>query len=158
VISGTTNLPDGMLLNVWLKKPWLPDARQRLAAGLAACSGDCIPLIADHGSTTVTVKSGRFSYGPISDKGAALTPSTYVLEITSPAAAVEPPEVRAVIGERGENITGPLAGGRCFGEDSADAEVPKAMEVQRQLTDEKREASQFRPGQVRGPSSREPFD
>src|ERR1700728_3185811 len=37
IIVGTTKFPDGTVLLVYLKKPWLPDGAQRIAHGLPAC-------------------------------------------------------------------------------------------------------------------------
>ena len=133
-VTGTTNLPDGMLLTITLKKPWLPNGAERVAAGLPACGDDCAPLNAKgRGFDDLIVTNGRFNYGPFTDMGAALIAGAYVLEITSPAPRLQPPEVRAVIGERGENMTGPLVGRCCFADPLGPADAQKQMETQRRL-------------------------
>jgi TPR repeat protein len=131
IVTGKTNLPDGTRLFTWLKKPWLPNAKERLAIGLTACGDDdCRPLEA---ATTVVggsilVKNGQFSDGPFTDKGAALRPGTYVLEIWVLATVFEPPDVRAIIGQRGENMIGPLVGGCCFADPRGPAEIQKTKD------------------------------
>jgi hypothetical protein len=140
MVTGTTNLPDGMQLMVWLVKPWLPDGKERLAAGLPACGDDdCFPLqtytkLPNAPGFGVVVKNGRFSDGPFDYKGAALRSGNYVLAVMSFFASAQPPEVRAVIGQLGENMTGPLVGGCCFGSHQDQAEI------QKQLDDERRSA------------------
>jgi hypothetical protein len=82
-IGGETNAPEGTRLLIYLKKPWLPDAQQRLAQGLAACGIDCFPATGpDHqfGIETI-VKSGRFGAGPFSFNSRPFWPSVYPLEI-----------------------------------------------------------------------------
>ena len=34
IVTGTTNLPDRTHLSIWIKRPWLPNAKERLAVGL----------------------------------------------------------------------------------------------------------------------------
>ena len=62
------------------------------------------------------VMNGQFSDGPITYKGAALPPGTYVLgvQLWASAAAGQPPNVLAVIGPLGENMTGPLVNTCCL--------------------------------------------
>jgi hypothetical protein len=114
---------------MYLRKPWLPNGRERLAVGLAACGDDCIPLTAQHGGggvDPVVVKNGQFSDGPFTDKGAALRPGRYVLEIwIFGATNDEPPDVLAIIGSRGENMLGPLVGACCFAFIGTQAELQK---------------------------------
>jgi hypothetical protein len=71
IVHGTTNLPDGTILLVDLKKPWLPDGQERIARGLPACEGDCISAEGPDRliGATVVVKRGSFSAGPFSFKG-----------------------------------------------------------------------------------------
>jgi hypothetical protein len=114
MVTGTTNLPDGTHLSVSLRKPLLPNWKERLAVGLTACRNDCLPLRASGKIFHVIVESGHFTDGPFTDKGDGLQPGVYVLEITSAAATDQPDQVRAIIGKRGENMTGQLVGGCCF--------------------------------------------
>jgi hypothetical protein len=136
-VKGTTNLPDGAQLMVWLIKPWPPDGKERLAAGLTACGDDdCFPLqtdskLPDGAGFGVVVKNGRFSDGPFTYKGAALRPDNYVLEVSLYYASLQPENVRAIIGQVGENMTGPLVGGCCFGSHRDKAEIQKELDNQR---------------------------
>jgi hypothetical protein len=117
IVIGTTNLPDGTLLWIAVNKPWLPDGRQRLASGLAACGDDCAPLTTAKGmADKVVVKNGRFTDGPFTDKGGALSPGVYILDIYGEASSLDQSaEVLAVIGEHGENLSGPLVATCCIG-------------------------------------------
>jgi hypothetical protein len=133
-VTGTTNLPDGTELWLWLLKPWLPDGKQRLAAGLPACGdGDCFPLqtnatLPNGQSRGVVVKNGQFEDGPFTNNnGAALRPGKYVLEVSAYFASLQPPGVRAVIGLLGENMTGPLVNGCCFSSHQDHAEIQKQI-------------------------------
>ncbi len=135
IITGTTNLPDGTHLQIYLQRPYLPNARERLAVGLAACGNTCVPLWA---TVQVVVKNGQFRDGPFTDKGNALSPGTYVLEVMTAGTIREPPNVRAVIGERGENMTGLLVGARFGG---GPWENPAA--VQKQMKSEREAALVF---------------
>jgi len=84
VVSATTNLPDGSILQVMVKKPWLPNGQERLAAGLAACGDNCLPPGAAPGQfgDRVAVKDGAFRAGPFTYSGAPLPPGSYPIEIT----------------------------------------------------------------------------
>jgi len=55
-----------------------------------------------------TVVDGCFIGGPFSHDGQGLTPGVYHVDITVPMAMVQPDAVRAVIGERAENLRGEL--------------------------------------------------
>jgi len=118
IISGKTNLPDGMSLSLTLHKPRLSNAKELLAAGTYVCNrflfadGTCAPL--GVGRAYAVVKNGQFTYGPFTNDGAPLPPGTYILEVTSHFVARAAPEVLAVIGPLGENMRGPLVGGCCF--------------------------------------------
>jgi hypothetical protein len=136
-VTGTTNLPNGTQLMVWLEKPWLPDGKERVAASLPACGDDdCFPLqtytkLPNDGGFGVLVKNGRFSDGPFTYKEAAPRPGNYVLVVSSFFAALQPADVRAIIGELGENMTGPLVGGCCFGSHMDHAEIQKELDKER---------------------------
>jgi hypothetical protein len=83
-VRGTTDMPNGTWLFIDFKKPWLPDAQQRIARGLPACGSDCIPAEtgADHLlRATVVVQNGGFTAGPFSFKGQPIPPGTYPVEI-----------------------------------------------------------------------------
>lgn len=60
------------------------------------------------GSDKFTVQGGRFEAGPFSDGGQGLTPGSYTLDVTIAIAQVQPAQVKAVIGQNGENLQGPL--------------------------------------------------
>jgi hypothetical protein len=138
IVKGTTNLPDGTHLSIWLKQPWLPNAKERMSIGLCAVGDDCpFPLVATQTGTKkgldeVVVKNGQFNEGPFTDKGAALSPGTYVLEVSLTFAADQPADVLAIIGPLGENMTGPLVGGCCFGPGWDQAEIQKSMDKTRE--------------------------
>jgi hypothetical protein len=83
-IVGSTNLPDGARLIVSINKPRLPNARERLAAGLPMCEDDCIPASGPHGETlgvTTVVESGTFSAGPFSWAGKPFWQGAFDVEI-----------------------------------------------------------------------------
>jgi len=77
VIHGITDMPDGTQLFVNIKKPWLPDAQQRIAQGLPACGDDCSPATTRSNylsGTIVAVRSGAFVAGPFSFRGQPFRP------------------------------------------------------------------------------------
>ncbi|WP_319798563.1 lysozyme inhibitor LprI family protein [Nitrobacter sp.] len=116
-VRGTTNLPDGTHLIVELRKAWLPDGGRRLAAGLAACGKDCSPLFVSGGGqfADALVTNGQFTAGPFADAGPSdPLPGRYILEVSA-WSADQPAEVRALIGQRGEKLTGPLIEQCCLG-------------------------------------------
>jgi hypothetical protein len=84
VIEGMTDAPNGTMLLVIIKNPWLPDANARLARGLAACGDDCLPAIDSTGMMggKAIVKDGHFSVGPFSFAGKPIPPNTYPVEIS----------------------------------------------------------------------------
>lgn len=57
-----------------------------------------------------TLRDGMVSFGPFSDNGGPIPSGTYDVSVTMPIARNQPAEVRAVIGDAGENLTGPLVG------------------------------------------------
>lgn len=84
-ITGETNLPDGT----------------EIMFGIEGKTSNF------SGGDKGVVAGGRFrsaGFGP--DGG--LKPGQYVAEVTMPIPEVQPPQVRAVIGARGENLRGPL--------------------------------------------------
>jgi hypothetical protein len=123
-VEGNTNLPDGTVLYVSLRGP-VPD-----------CFGGC-PQYAPDGrkdkmlldGAPVVVRGGRFHAGPIwinqtgvqfprNDGLPGLRPGAYVLAVSLSSGAPmmnQPASVRAIIGDQGENLSGPLMGGCCFG-------------------------------------------
>jgi hypothetical protein len=77
VIYGTTDLPDGTILQVQLTIPWLPDGQERVSIGLPACRINCIPI-----GDRVIVKNGTFRTGPLSQgSDNPLYPGVYPLEV-----------------------------------------------------------------------------
>jgi hypothetical protein len=140
IVTGTTNLPDGTHLYISLNQPFLPNGKERLAAGLSACGDDCFPLTV--GPTrlmdTVVVKNGQFSDGPFTDNGAALRPGTYILDVWFMASVDQPPEVLAIIGPHGENMTGPLVGACCPGTHFGMETLPNFQAEKQRLMDKAR--------------------
>jgi len=53
------------------------------------------------------LQGGVAEFGPFSNKGAPLPAGTYNVSVTMPIARNQPDEVKAIIGEHGENLTGP---------------------------------------------------
>lgn len=86
VVTGETNLPDG-------------------TEGIASIESKTTKK---GGSDKFTVQGGRFRAGPFSDGGQGLAPGSYTLDVTIAIAQVQPPQVKAVIGQNGENLRGPL--------------------------------------------------
>jgi len=93
VIVGRTNLPAGMELMVSLRR----NENAYFAQAKAA------------------VANGQFQAGPFSQKGVPLNPGRYLIEVSSPLATLQPPSVRAIIGQKGENLRG-VAARVAFGE------------------------------------------
>jgi hypothetical protein len=65
------------------------------------------PESAYFAQSKATVAEGQFRAGPFSQKGGPLNSGGYQVEVSSPAATFQPASVRAVIGQRGENLRGP---------------------------------------------------
>lgn len=84
-VSATSNLPDGTELG-----------------GTVFQEGGYM------GQDSQTLDGGVAEFGPFGDDGGPLAPGTYVVSVTMPIARNQPDSVRAVIGENGENLTGPL--------------------------------------------------
>lgn len=55
-----------------------------------------------------TLRGGSVSFGPFSDKGNPIPSGAYDVSVTMPIARNQPDEVKAIIGDAGENLTGPL--------------------------------------------------
>lgn len=85
-IRATTNLPDKMELMLSLR-----------GVGFEYFAQD-----------KVAVVQGRFISQWFSEEGRALRRGTYELSISSPLPDLQPEEVRAVIGKKGENLQGPV--------------------------------------------------
>jgi hypothetical protein len=89
LIKGSTNLPDGTELIVHL----LDDPpRCDLECGLEY--------------KNVTVENGRFSAFPKDQS--VLNPGVHTIDIVTPFADRQPPQVQAIIGSKGQNLRGPL--------------------------------------------------
>lgn len=88
MITGTTNLPDGAILNVSVE-------RKQTGYG---------------GGTKATVSNGTFSAGPFGDSsnGGPLRAGSYSLSVTLIYAGMQPENVQAVMGERGSKLKGKL--------------------------------------------------
>lgn len=86
IITGTTNLPDGTSLMVSMNSKSAP--------------GDSF-------QSKTTVQGGKFKAGPFG-KGGQLPLGHYEVDVTMPIPAVQAASVQAVIGKKGENLTGDL--------------------------------------------------
>lgn len=86
VVSGKTNLPDGTELMVRISR-----TPSNYSAG-----------------TKVKVANGAFRSEQFSQHGDYLNPGTYKVEISMPGAPLQTDAVRAVIGMKGEKLSGPL--------------------------------------------------
>ncbi len=62
------------------------------------------------GQAKTSVQSGRFLAGPFGPTG-GLQPGQYTVNVVMPIPKVQPDSVRAVIGENGEHLKGPLVAG-----------------------------------------------
>jgi hypothetical protein len=85
-IIGNTNLPDSTSLMVTI-------SRQQDSY---------------RAQSKTKVSRGKFYAGPFSRKGEPLNPGVYKLDISTPLATLQPPEVQAVIGKSGNNLKGML--------------------------------------------------
>lgn len=86
VVVGQTNLPDGTKLMLTISRK-----ESRFEA-----------------QAKVTVDKGAFRSEQFSQKGADLNPGKYTLEIVMPVSQMQPGEVRMVIGNEGEKLSGPM--------------------------------------------------
>jgi hypothetical protein len=87
VISGKTNLPKGTKLIITVERK----------------------AISYKAQSPITVRDdGAFRSEAFTLKGAPLSPGNYEFEVLMPVSAGQPEDVRALIGLRGENISGPL--------------------------------------------------
>lgn len=86
IIHGTTNLPDGseLIVSIWRKESTFL------------------------GMSDVKVVHGHFTTARFSAGSGPVNSGVYKIEVTMSVAALQPPEVRAVIGESGERMTGRL--------------------------------------------------
>jgi uncharacterized protein YecT (DUF1311 family) len=95
MITGTTNLPDGTQVAVWL--------RGILKSGQQRCDFRC-----GFGSYT-KVESGRFEISSELTEGQKLVPYLYKLElVVIPKASGQPPVVASLLGSNGEHLRGPF--------------------------------------------------
>ncbi|MBC2692611.1 MULTISPECIES: hypothetical protein [Pseudomonas] len=85
IIYGKTNMPDGTLLTVTLRIPGQYGGMQN-----------------------VEVVNGRFASTRFSVEGRPLPSGKASVEVSSHLPQLQSQEVRAVIGQRGENLEGPL--------------------------------------------------
>jgi hypothetical protein len=86
IIYGTTTLPDGAKLLVTLSRPESKYMAQ----------------------DDVVVRSGQFRTSSFTQRGQPFNPGTYGVVVSMSLAELQSPEVRAVIGSKGEKMTGPL--------------------------------------------------
>jgi hypothetical protein len=114
IVTGRTNLPDGMKLVVELAHPCDQDLERRfLELDRGHYFPTCINQL-DVISADAVVAKGQFRTGPwgydhaAEPPGLPVTPGQYVLYIFSLDLLFGTPEVRAVTGEEGQNLAGPL--------------------------------------------------
>lgn len=108
-VSCTTNLPDGMELDVTLTNQW--NIRKQLGIGenadankLSYDKAQKLNLMTFTAQDKVTVKDGKFEVTLGGDK---LIPGDYDLEISSALTKLQKDEnVKKRLGEKGENLTG----------------------------------------------------
>jgi hypothetical protein len=93
VVVGTTNLPDGVELMVTI--------RRKESSYMA--------------QSKTQVKDGAFRAGPFSQRGYALSPGIYSIEISSSLAFFQPPSTWPIIGNDGAKLQGPLVKKSQFG-------------------------------------------
>lgn len=86
-IAGTTNLPSGTKLIISV-------IRQERGYNAQAQS--------------VVEANGIFTGGPFTEKGAPLAPGKYQIKVLMPVSAGQPTSVTSIIGDRGQNISGPF--------------------------------------------------
>ena len=86
-IAGRTNLPNGTKLIISVVR------RERGYNAQAQ---------------SVVGSNGTFTGGPFSEKGAPLVPGKYQIQVLMPVSAGQPASVTSVIGDRGQNISGPF--------------------------------------------------
>lgn len=94
IVVGQTNLPDSTSLMVTI-------SRQQDSY---------------RAQSKTKVSRGKFYAGPFSQKGVRLNPGVYNLDISTPLATLQPPEVQAVIGKSGNNLKGMLIETLPFGD------------------------------------------
>ncbi len=106
IVRGTTNLPVGTNLMVSVKD--------------VAGAGEFYTAQAQ----CTVAEGGKFEAGPFSSSGSSMR-GEYVAEVLMPVPLVQPPEIRAIIGEDGQYLHGPLVTPARVGNDqpvvSADA-------------------------------------
>lgn len=85
-VLGTTNLPDNSIL-------------------LVSVSRSEANYLSKH---TAVVSNRRFTAGPFSRNGGALTPGDYEIEVVFGIAATQPKSVQEVVGQNNEKLTGSL--------------------------------------------------
>jgi hypothetical protein len=128
IVTGTTNLPDGTTLSIFLR---LVDAKLSDTA-LSACGDICSGAGLHSRIGGVVVKNGQFSDGPFTPKGAALPSGTYVLEVTALVkVGCQSPDVLAILGARGENLTAPLVGACCFAPGRRETHIQETRDIVR---------------------------
>jgi hypothetical protein len=86
VVTGQTNLPDGTELMISISR--------KQSSYLA--------------EDQVNVMGGNFRSQKFSEKGSDLNPGKYSVEVLMPFPGVQSEDVRFIIGEHGEKLTGPL--------------------------------------------------
>lgn len=100
VISGTTNLPDGTVLTLHVDGP--------AGSAFNRANWSFAPI--------VTVSHGSFGPVRVIGDGVLADPGRYVLQVNTRAWSpdLEPPSVIAMVGDQGQNLTGPLVTGEGF--------------------------------------------
>jgi hypothetical protein len=73
------------------------------------------------------VKLATFRAGPFSQKATGLNPGTYTVEVSSPLAALQPPQTWPAIGNDGAKLQGPLANKSPYGGKSSSTRRPSKL-------------------------------
>lgn len=102
-VEATTNLPESTLISISLFRD---------------ISGDSYLS-----QSKATVTDGRFKSGPFGYAGNALPAGEYELSVTVPYARLQPEAVKAIFGEKGMNLTGPLVSDGKYGGRTAEVEL-----------------------------------
>ncbi len=94
VIKGRTNLPDDTQIMTSV-----------------TCGRPCRAVIDGHkymGQIRTVVQNGQFTAGPFSMHSLPLPSGHYIADVVMPYSSLQSAEVRAIIGDLGEKLSGPL--------------------------------------------------
>jgi len=89
IVTGRTNLPDGTELLITIQRPFTSQKPP-----------PCVPICM--AQSKAVVRNGQFH-----SERFGIGLGTFMLDITTGAGSSQPPDIRAIIGDRSENLTGP---------------------------------------------------